>query len=85
MVVGERAVEHDGDRVGVVPQVDELVVGVAVVGVDRDEAGLEGGEHRLEVLGAVVEVLRDLVLLGRPGVEQRAGDAVGPAVELAPR
>jgi hypothetical protein len=34
-------VEHDGHHVGVVPQVDELVGGVAVVGVDRGQAGLE--------------------------------------------
>ena len=33
--VGERAVEDDGDDVGVVPQVDQLVVGVAVVRVHR--------------------------------------------------
>ena len=49
------------------------------------EPGLERGEHRLEVLGAVVEVLRDLVLLLRRRASSSAlGDAVGPAVELAP-
>jgi hypothetical protein len=78
-------VEHDGHAVGVVPQVDELVVLVAVVGVDRDKAGLERREHRLDVLGAVVEVLRDLVLLGHADVEQRLRHAVGSAVELPPR
>ena len=39
-VLDELSVEHDGDRVGVVPEVDELVVGVAVVRVHRHEAGL---------------------------------------------
>ncbi len=83
--LGERAVEHDGDDVGVVPQVDQLVGGVAVVGVDGRQPGLERAERRLEVLGRVVEVLGDLVLLGDAGVEQRGGDAVGPPVELGPR
>ena len=64
--LGERAVEDDGDGVGVVPQVGELVVGVAVVGVDRHEAGLEHAEHALEVLRAVVQVVRHLVLVRRP-------------------
>jgi hypothetical protein len=85
-VPGERAVEHDGGGVGVVPQVDEFVVGVAVVGVDRGVSGLEGGERRLHVLGAVVEVERDLVLLGDAvDVEQCGGDAVCAAVEIGPR
>src|SRR5690606_28701157 len=47
-------------------------------------AGLEGGEQRLEVLGAVVEVLGDLVLLGRAPLEEGGRDAVGAAVELGP-
>ena len=49
-LLGERAVEDDGDDVGVVPQVGQLVGRVAVVGVDHGEPGLERGEHRLEVL-----------------------------------
>ena len=36
----ERAVEHHGHGVGVVPQVGELVVGVAVVGVDGHQPEL---------------------------------------------
>jgi hypothetical protein len=44
-------VEDDGDGVGVRPQVAQLVVAVAVVGVDRDQADLDGGEGGLEVLG----------------------------------
>ena len=71
--------------VGVVPQVDELVGGVAVVGVDRGEADLERGEDRLHVLRRVVQVLGDLVLFHGTGREQRGGDAVGAAVELRPR
>ena len=66
----EDPVEDHGHGVGVLPQVDEFVVGVAVVGVDRDEAALVGGEGRLEVLGAVVEVEGDLVLLADVGAQQ---------------
>ena len=42
----ERAVEDDGDHVGVVPQVHELVGGVSVVRVDGRQAGLEAGVAR---------------------------------------
>ena len=83
--VGEHAVEHDRHGVGVLPQVAQLVVAVAVVGVDGDEADLHGGEGGLEVLGRVVEVDGHLVLVGGAEVEQELRDAVGPAVELAPR
>ncbi len=76
---------HRGD-VAVVPEVDEFVAGIAIVGVDRGEARLERRKRRLEVLGGVVEVLRDLVLFGGARrVEQRSGDAVGPPVHLDPR
>ena len=78
-------VEHDGLGVGVVEQVDDLVGAVAVVRVDRRQAGLEGGDVGLEVLGAVVEVGRDLGLVAEAGVEEVGGQGVGPAVELAPR
>ena len=71
--LGERAVEDDGHGVGVVPQVAQLVVAVAVVGVDGDQADLDGGEGGLQVLGRVVEVDRHLVLLRRR--RGRAGTA----------
>ena len=77
--------EDNGGDVAVVPEIDEFVSGVAVVGVDRGEAGLECSECRLEVFGAVVEVLGDLVLLGGSGdSEHRRGDAVGAPVHLGP-
>ena len=84
-VVGECAVEDDRHRVGVLPQVAQLVVAVAVVGVDGDQANLHGGEGGLDVLGRVVQVDRHLVLLGDPQVEQELRDAVGPTIELVPR
>ena len=52
--------EHERLAVGVLEQVEQLVVKVAVVDVDRDVAPLEGGELRLGVLDAVVEVEPDL-------------------------
>ena len=83
--VGEVAVEDDRFDVGVVPQVGELVAGVAVVGVDRHQPGLERREQALQVLGRVEEELGDLGLVAEPGVEQRGGDAVGALVEVPPR
>ena len=76
--------KHDRRGVGVVEEIEQLVFAVAVVGVDGHEAGLERGEHRFEVFDPVVEVLGDLVLLAKAVVEQRASDAVGVAVEVAP-
>ncbi len=76
--------EDHRHHVAVVPQVDELVVQVAVVRVDGRQTGLEGGEHGLQVLRTVVEVLGDLVLLLDTGVEEGLGHAVGPPVELCP-
>ncbi len=77
----ERPVEDDRHGVGVVPQVDELVVGVAVIGVDRHQAGLQDAEGRLHVLGAVVEVVRHLVLVDA----LRARGGSGPRRWRAPR
>ena len=56
-----RRVHEHPDHVGVVEQVAQLVLDVAVVDVDRDGPELEGGEHRLEVLGAVGQVDADVV------------------------
>ncbi len=82
--IHEGAVEDHGHRVGVLPQVHQLVVGVAVVGVDGDHADLVGGVGGLQVLRAVVEVQGQLVLLGHSRAEQPAADVVGAMVELPP-
>ncbi len=82
--IGEGTVEDDGDGVGVLPQVAQLVVAIAIVRVDRDQPDLDRGEGGLQVLGRVVEIEGDLVLLHRAEVEQELRDAVGPTVELAP-
>ena len=82
--VAERGVEHERLGVGVVEQVPELLVEVAVVDVDRDAAQLERGVLGLDVLVAVVQVEPDLRVRAEPGGRQRAGDACGPIVELRP-
>ncbi len=69
----ELAVVHDRARVGVVQEVPQLVLAVAVVHVDGDGPELERREHALEVLGAVVEVERDVVA----GTDAEAGEVVG--------
>ena len=58
----ERGVVDDRLRAGVGEQVLQLLGDVAVVDVERREPGLERAEHRLEVLVAVVEVDREVVL-----------------------
>ena len=68
----ELAVEHDRLGVGVVEEVAQLVLDVAVVHVDRHRAELERGEHALEVLDAVVEVERDVVA----GADAEPGEVV---------
>ena len=82
--IGEGPVEHHGDGVGVLPQVAQLVVAVAVVGVDRDKPDLDRSEGGLQILGRVVEVDRHLVLLRGAEVEEELRDAVGAAIELVP-
>ena len=77
--------EHDGAGVGVVPQVEQLVGGVPVVGVDRSEGPLECAVHRLDVLRAVVQVLSDRLLTFEPGVEQVLRDAISSSVDFGPR
>ncbi len=80
----ERGVEHHRLGVGVVEQVEQFVGDIAVVGVHRRQAGLEGGEVGLEVFGAVVEVGGDLGLMRQAGVQQMPGHTVGAAVEILP-
>ncbi|MBV6508979.1 MAG: hypothetical protein JJLCMIEE_02046 [Acidimicrobiales bacterium] len=82
--VGEAAVEHHRHRVGVLPQIEQLVLLVPIVGVDRNQPRFEAGEDGLHVLRAVVEVQADLVLVLSAGGEESGGDAVSPSVELLP-
>ena len=68
-------VVHERDEVGVVEQVPQLGLDVAVVHVDRDRAQLVGGEHRLDELEAVEPVDADVVA---------GADAVGGEVVREP-
>ena len=65
--IAEARVEAEDLGVGVVEQVEQLVVGVAVVHVDRHASHLERRVLRGDVLDAVVEVERDL----RVGLQAR--------------
>ena len=77
----EPGVEHDRLRLRVAKEVDELLLDVAVVHVDRHAARLERAEHALQILVAVVEVERDVVLARLPVLE---GGAIRMAAEPVP-
>ena len=83
--VGQRGMEEQRLGVGVVEQVPELLVEVAVVDVDRHAAHLECAVLGLEVLVAVVEVERDLGLRVEAGGAERGRDPRRPRVVLGPR
>ena len=62
----ERRVQDERARSGVVEQIAQLLADVAVVDVERRDAGGVGAEHAFEVLVAVVERERHVVLSGLP-------------------
>ena len=62
----ERGVEDEGTGLRVLEQVTQLLADVAVVDVERRDAGPVRAEHGLEVLVAVVEGERDVVLARLP-------------------
>ena len=73
---------HEGHRVAVVEEVDELLLDVPVVHVDGDGPQLEGGEHRLDELDAVVRVDGDVVPLADALGGEVVGEPVGPILQL---
>ncbi len=94
----ERRMDHHGARLRVGQQVQQLLGHVAVVDVERGDAGLERTEHRLEVFVAVVEVDRQVVLaalvageIGSLGcdaealADQMVREATGALGDLGPR
>ena len=83
--LGERAMEHDSDGIGIVPEVEQLFVAVSVVGVDRDESDPKAGEHALHVFGAVVEVERHLVLMDSTKRGEPPGNSGRSGLKLPPR
>jgi hypothetical protein len=78
---GELALVHHRHQVGVVEQVVELLLHVAVVHVDGNRAQLVAGEHRLHELGAVVGVDADVIAGLHPVRGQVVCGAVGALVE----
>ena len=93
----EAGVKDDRPRLGVVEEILELLVDVAVVHVHGDAARLEGADHPLEILVPVVEIERDVRLPGfpvaqlaarrataQPRVPQHAREAPRAVRELRP-
>ncbi len=93
----ELRVHDDRRRPGVVEQVAQLLGDVAVVDVERGDAGLQAAEHRLEVLVAVVQVDGEVVLAGlvagkvgplgvaaEPGADEVVGQPVGALGDVGP-
>ncbi len=76
------ALEDDRDDVGVVEEVVELPLDVAVVHVDRDRADLDDRQHRDDVLDAVLGVDRDVVAGLHPLRLQVVREAVGLGLQL---
>lgn len=83
--VGQGAAEDEGCGVGVGEEFGEFLAGVAVVGVHRHGTELEGGEDRLQVGGAVVQVTGHGVARPYPGHVQRGGQPGRALVELPVR
>ena len=81
----ELAVEDHGACVGVVEEVPQLLLDVAIVHVDRDRTELERGEHPFEVLDAVVQVQRDVVARADAAAGEHVGELRGALVGLRER
>ena len=83
-VLAQAAVEEERLGVGVVEEVDELLLEVPVVDVDGHRAQLERAEQAFDVLVGVVEVRRDLRVGSETGGAGRGREAGRAVVELAP-
>jgi hypothetical protein len=73
---------HQCDHVGVLEQVAQLSLDVAVIDVDQDRPGLHDPEHRDDDLDAVAAVEADLVALLHAPADQVVGEAVGLVLQL---
>ena len=73
---------HQRDHVGVLEQVAQFALDVAVVDVDQDRARLDDAHHRDDDLDAVAAVEADLVVLLHPLLLQVVREAVGLLLEL---
>jgi hypothetical protein len=82
--VAEARVEDERLGVGVVQQVEQLVVEVAVVDVDGHAAELHAGELGFHVLVRVPEVEADLGVAPEARTRERGGQPRRPLLVLAP-
>ncbi len=78
----ELSVDDEGDEVGVIVQVPELVSDVAVVHIDRHRGQLECSQHPLDVLGPVEQLEADPVAAADAVRPQMVGESVGARLEL---
>ena len=81
---GEAGVENYGLCIGIFEEVGELCTAIAVVGVDRRDAGLEGGEIGFQILRAIEQIGRDLGFMANPAADKVVGQCIGTGVKLAP-
>jgi len=81
----ERTVVHEDFGVGVVDEEGQLVAQVPEVDVGRHRAQLRQREQALHVLGAVVEVERDVRVAADPERRERGGEARGPVLDVPVR
>ena len=80
---GELPLEHEGDEVGVVEQVPELVLDVAVVDVDPHRSKLEHRPEGLDPLDRVVGVDPDVVAGPDALGSEVVGEPVRPLLHLS--
>jgi hypothetical protein len=83
--VGVAAIEEKRHDVGVVEEVVELALDVAVVDVDGRRAQLDGGQHRDDVLDAVLRVDRHVVTGLHPPPGQVVRQPVAVALQVGVR
>ena len=82
--IGERGVEDDSLRVGVVQQIKDLLSAIPEIQVDGHHRDFERRHHRFQVLGTVVQVAHHFRLVGQTRLEKVGGQRVDPAVQFAP-
>ena len=70
------------DEIGVVEEVQQFVLDIPEVDVDRDRSDLERGEHRDDPLDGVLPVDPDVVTVPEALAQEVVRQAVGPLIQL---
>ena len=83
--LGELGSDHERDEIGVVEDVGEFVLDIAVVDVDPHRAQLEHRPHGLDPLDAVESVDSDVVTATDPLRGEMMGELVGACLHLRVR